>query len=389
MTMIISNFAADRAITKSRQVADPITELLCHHARELIAAALEAEVKEVMKQLRAGGAEVVRNGYLPERDITTAIGDVSVEVPRIRIREGEPVSFSSSMIPKYLPRSSSISAWAAYAYLKGISEGDVAKVLEVVLGEGAKKLTPSVLSDLKGDWTKQFDQWQRRDLSETNFIYLYADGIYQKIRGDNPKICVLVLMGVDDAGKKHLIALEDGVRESTQSWREVLLGAKARGMNAAKLATGDGAMGFWAELSEVFASATHQRCWMHKSGNVMNYLPQSTRAKAKVDLHQIWMAGGRQEAEEAMTLFEEKYGAKYPRAVECLTKDGASLLAFYDFPPRALVTHSHHQPNRVHLRDAAPPHQTRQGCLLQRERTGHGVAVGARGTEALEPHHRS
>jgi putative transposase len=138
-------------------------------------------VKEVMKQLRAGGAEVVRNGYLPERDITTAIGDVSVEVPRIRIREGEPVSFSSSMIPKYLPRSSSISAWAAYAYLKGISEGDVAKVLEVVLGEGAKKLTPSVLSDLKGDWTKQFDQWQRRDLSETNFIYLYADGIYQKI----------------------------------------------------------------------------------------------------------------------------------------------------------------------------------------------------------------
>jgi putative transposase len=211
----------------------------------------------------------------------------------------------------------------------------------------------------------------------------------RRFTGDNPKICVLVLMGVDDAGKKHLIALEDGVRESTQSWREVLLGAKARGMNAAKLATGDGAMGFWAELSEVFASATHQRCWMHKSGNVMNYLPQSTRAKAKVDLHQIWMAGGRQEAEEAMTLFEEKYGAKYPRAVECLTKDGASLLAFYDFPPRALVTHSHHQPNRVHLRDAAPPHQTRQGCLLQRERTGHGVAVGARGTEALEPHHRS
>jgi putative transposase len=285
-----------------------------------------------MKQLRAGGADVVRNGYLPERAITTAIGDVSIEVPRIRIRDGEPMSFTSSMIPKYLRRSSSISAWAAYAYLKGISEGDIAKVLEVVLGEGAKKLTPSVLSDLKGGWTKQFHQWQKRDLSETTFIYLYADGIYQKIRGDNPKICVLVLMGVDEDGKKHLIALEDGVRESSQSWREVLLGAKSRGMNAAKLATGDGAMGFWAALSEVFPSTTHQRCWMHKSGNVMNYLPQATRVKAKVDLHQIWMAGGRKEAEEAMKLFEEKYGAKYPKAVECLTKDRGPLLAFYDFP---------------------------------------------------------
>ena len=161
---------------------------------------------------------MVPNGYLPERAVTTAVGDVSVEVPRIRSRDGEPVSFASSMIPKYLPRSSSVSAWAAYAYLKGISEGDVAKVLEVVLGAG--KLTPSVLSDLKGDWTHQFHQWQTRDLSETTFTYLYADGSYQKIRGDNPKICVLVLMGVDDAGKKHLIALEDGVRESTQRDRK-------------------------------------------------------------------------------------------------------------------------------------------------------------------------
>jgi transposase-like protein len=332
MTIITPNFATNTMTAESRQVDDPITELLRQYARELIAAALEIEVQEMMKQLRAGGADVVRNGYLPERAITTAIGDVSVEVPRIRIRDGEPANFASLMIPKYLRRSSSISAWAAYAYLKGISEGDIAKVLEVVLGEGAKKLTPSVLSDLKRDWTKQFHQWQRRDLSETNFIYLYADGIYQKIRGDNPKICVLVLMGVDDTGKKHLIALEDGVRESTQSWREVLLGVKARGMNAPKLATGDGAMGFWAALSEVFPSTTHQRCWMHKSGNVMNYLPQSVRAKAKVDLHQIWMAEHRQGAEEAMKLFEEKYGAKYPRAAQCLTKDRGPLLAIYDFP---------------------------------------------------------
>jgi len=208
MTMIIPGFGVDTTTAESRQVADPITELLRHHARELIAAALEAQVQAVMKQLRADGVDVVRNGYLPERAITTAVGDVSVEVPRIRSRDDEPVSFASSMIPKYLRRSSSISAWAAYAYLKGIWEGDVAKVLEVVLTEGAKKLTPSVLSDLKRDWIKQFHEWQTTDLSETIFTYLYADGVYQKIRGDNPKICVLVLMGVDEQGKKHLIALQ-------------------------------------------------------------------------------------------------------------------------------------------------------------------------------------
>ena len=191
------------------------------------------------------------------------------------------MNFASSMIPRYLRRSESISAWAAYAYLKGIAERDVASVLEVVLGEGAKKLTPSVLSELKKSWTKEFDEWSRRDLSKVTFTYLFADGIYQEIRGDNPKICVLVLMGVDEKGKKHLIALDDGVRESTQSWREVLLGAKARGMKSPKLATGDGAMGFWAALSEVFPSTAHQRCWMHKTQNVLNYLPKSTRSKAR------------------------------------------------------------------------------------------------------------
>lgn len=332
MTIITPDFAAEPATATSREVADPITELLRHHARELIAAALEAEVRSVITQLRGEGADVVRNGYLPERNVTTAVGDVAVQVPRIRSRDGEPVSFASSMIPKYLRRSTSVSAWAAFAYLKGISEGDVASVLEVVLGEGAKKLTPSVLSGLKKDWTKQFAEFSSRDLSQVTFTYLYADGVYQPIRGDNPKICVLVLMGVDDTGKKHLIALEDGVRESTQSWREVLLGAKARGLNAAQLATGDGAMGFWAALSEVFPTTKHQRCWAHKSSNVMNYLPVSLRTKAKHDLHQIWMAEGRDEAEKAMDLFAEKYQAKYPRAVECLTKDRVPLLAFYDFP---------------------------------------------------------
>lgn len=332
MTMLSPDFSPESEPSASNEVSDPITELLRGHARELIAAALEAEVQVVLGQLRAEGRDVVRNGYLPSRHVTTAVGDVQVDVPRIRSRDGEVVNFASSMVPRYLRRSESISAWAAFAYLKGISERDVAAVLEVVLGEGAKKLTPSVLSELKKSWTATFNEWNQRDLSDVTFTYLFADGIYQEIRGDNPKICVLVLMGVDTQGKKHLIALEDGVRESTQSWREVLLGAKARGLKPAKLATGDGALGFWAALDEVFPSTTHQRCWMHKTSNVLNYLSKATRSKAKDDLHQIWMAESREAAEKAMALFEEKYSAKYPRAVTCLTKDAVALLAFYDFP---------------------------------------------------------
>jgi len=221
------------------------------------------------------------------------------------------------MIPKYLRRSTSISAWASFAYLKGISERDVASVLEVVLGDGAKKLTPAVLSELKKSWSDQFDQWNTRDLSERTYCYLFADGIYQNIRGDHPKICVLVLLGVD---------------ESTQSWRELLLHAKARGLRPAKLATGDGALGFWAALGEVFPETTDQRCWMHKTVNVLNCLPRHTQAKAKDDLHQIWMAESREQAELAMGRFDETYSAKYPKAVHCLVKDREALLAFYDFP---------------------------------------------------------
>jgi transposase-like protein len=332
MTMLTPDFSSRPDASASTEVSDPITELLRAHARELIAVALETEVQFVLNQLRSDGRDVVRNGYLPERHVTTAVGDVTVEVPRIRSRDGDVVNFASSMIPRYLRRSASISAWAAYAYLKGISERDVASVLEVVLGEGAKKLTPAVLSELKKSWSKEFDEWNQRDLTKVRFTYLFADGIYQEIRGDNPKICVLVLMGVDEKGKKHLISIEDGTRESTQSWREVLLNAKSRGLAAPKLATGDGALGFWAALDEVYPSTTHQRCWMHKTSNVLNYLPRATRPKAKDDLHQIWMAEGRAQAETAMALFEEKYSAKYPKAVHCLTKDREQLLAFYDFP---------------------------------------------------------
>ncbi len=333
MTMLTPDFTNQSADAPSSfVVSDSITELLRVHARKLIAEALEAEVAAIIAELKRNGAGVVRNGYLPERKITCAIGDVEVRVPRIRSKDGEPVNFSSTLVPKYLRRSKSISAWAAYAYLKGVSEADMAGVLEVVLGPGAKKLTPSVVSELKKSWTAEFATWKKRDLSRTTFSYIYADGIYQELRGDNPKMCVLVIVGVDDSGKKHLIALEDGVRESTQSWREVLLDLKSRGMNSPALAVGDGALGFWAAISEVFPDTKHQRCWMHKTGNLLNYLPKSLQSKAKSDIQAIWMAQSKDEARKAIRLFSDKYEAKYPKAVSCLAKDEEVLLSFYDFP---------------------------------------------------------
>lgn len=334
MTMLTPDFSerSSNAVPSSFPVSDSITELLRGHARNLIAQALEVEVLSVISELRESGVGVVRNGYLPERKITSAIGDVEVKVPRIRSKDGQSVNFMSTLIPRYLRRSKSISAWAAYAYLKGVSERDMASVLEVVLGDGAKKLTPSVVSDLKKSWTSEFAAWKKRDLSKTRFTYLYADGIYQDIRGDNTKVCVLVIIGVDSDGKKHLVALEDGVRESTQSWREVLLDLKSRGMNEPLLGIGDGAMGFWAALKEVFPGTSHQRCWMHKTGNVLNYLPKTLQTKAKSDIQAIWMAESKDEAIKASQLFREKYGVKYDRAVNCLLKDQDQLLSFYDFP---------------------------------------------------------
>ena len=262
MTMITPDFAGG----STQVVTDSITDLLRSHARHLLARALEVEVTEMMDNLKSTGRDVVRNGYLPERSITTAIGDVSVEVPRIRSRDGGSLNFHSRLIPPYLKRSKSIDAWAAYAYLRGISESDISAVLETILGEGARKLSPNVISSLKAEWRKQFDEWKRRDLSGITFTYIWADGIYQEIRGDNPKLCILTIIGVDDQGKKHLIALEDGLRESKQSWREVLVDLRSRGMNAPLVAVGDGALGFWAALDEIFVTTKQQRCWVHKTG---------------------------------------------------------------------------------------------------------------------------
>jgi putative transposase len=321
----------------SPEVIDPLTELLRNGARKLIAEAVQAELTEALQQYvdqktEDGRQRVVRNGYQPEREILTGVGKVSVKVPKIRSREGDPVSFQSSMVPPYIRKTATLEAAIPWLYLKGIATGQMQSALEAIVGPEARGLSPNVVGRLKRQWESEYKEWCKRSLSD-EWVYIWADGIYSGLRGDEGKLCCLVIIGVNSRGQKHFLAIEDGVRESKQSWREVLLSLKNRGMKIPpKLAIGDGALGFWAALEEVYPTTTAQRCWMHKTGNVLNYLPKSVQEKAKQGIHDIWMAEGRAEAEEAFDAFVERFDAKYPKATECLGKDRESLLAFYDFP---------------------------------------------------------
>lgn len=321
----------------SPEVIDPLTELLRNGARKLIAEAVQAELAEALQQYvdqktEDGRQRVVRNGYQPEREILTGVGKVSVKVPKIRSREGEPVSFQSSMVPPYIRKTATLEAAIPWLYLKGIATGQMQSALEAIVGPEARGLSPNVVGRLKRQWESEYKEWCKRSLSD-EWVYIWADGIYSGLRGDEGKLCCLVIIGVNSRGQKHFLAIEDGVRESKQSWREVLLSLKNRGMKIPpKLAIGDGALGFWAALEEVYPTTTAQRCWMHKTGNVLNYLPKSVQEKAKQGIHDIWMAEGREEAEQAFDAFVERFDAKYPKATECLGKDRESLLAFYDFP---------------------------------------------------------
>ncbi len=316
---------------------DPLTELLRSGAKKLIAEADQAVLDEVLEQFAEektedGRQRVVRNGYHPEREILTGVGKVDVKVPKIRSREGEPVSFQSSLVPPYIRKATTLEAAIPWLYLKGIAAGQMQAALEAIVGPEAKGLSANVVGRLKRQWASEYKDWCRRKLAD-EWVYLWADGIYSGLRGDEGKLCCLVVIGVNSRGQKHFLAIEDGVRESKQSWREVLLSMKQRGLTVPpKLAIGDGALGFWAALEEIYPDTRGQRCWMHKTGNVLNYLPKSLHLKAKQALHDIWMADGRTEARKAFDAFIKRFEAKYPKAVECLQKDRESLLAFYDFP---------------------------------------------------------
>jgi len=319
-------------------IEDPLTELLRTGAKRLIQQAIEAELAELLAHYGEqvddqGRRAVVRNGYLPEREILTGVGPVPVKVPKVRSRMGEPVVFRSSLVPPYVRKARRVEAALPWLYLKGIATGQMQEALEVLVGPEAKGLSASVISRLKREWEAEYAEWCRRDVSRDRWVYLWADGIYSGLRAENQKLCVLVIIGVNERGEKHFLAIEDGVRESTQSWREVLLGLKRRGLKVPpKLAVGDGALGFWSALEEVYPETRHQRCWVHKTANVLNYLPKAVQPKAKKALQEIWMAEDRASAHKAFGYFVQTYQAKYPKAVACLEKDRAALLAFYDFP---------------------------------------------------------
>jgi len=323
---------------KKDEVIDPLAELLRRGARELIGQAVSEEFEVFLEQHAerrdAGGrVAMVRNGFLPERQVLSGIGPVPVSLPRARDRSGEGLRFHSALVPPYVRRSRSVDAVLPWLYLKGVSTGDMSEALVALVGKDAAGLSAPVVSRLKARWADEYASWRREPLSKDRWVYLWADGIYSGLRADDQRLCLLVVIGVNARGEKHFLAIEDGVRESAESWRGVLRDLKDRGLKIPpKLAVGDGALGFWVVLEEMFPETRDQRCWVHKSANVLNYLPKSVQAKAKSMLHEIWMAESRADAQAAFDRFLATLQAKYPKATECLAKDRKALLAFYDFP---------------------------------------------------------
>jgi putative transposase len=322
-------------------IDDPITTLLRQGARQLLNAALEAEISIFLNQYKGipddkGHQRVVRNGYLPEREIQTGIGQVSVKAPRIRDRQPDPekgqVRFSSAILPPYMRKTKSIETLLPWLYLKGVSTGDFTDALAALLGKDAPGLSAATISRLKTVWQDEYKHWQQRDLSNKRYVYFWADGIYCNVRMD-ARQCLLVIIGATADGHKELVALEGGFRESEQSWLEMLMDLKRRGLQKPpELAVGDGSLGFWKALAKVYDTTRWQRCWVHKTANVLNKLPKSLQAKAKEKLQQIWMADSKEEAENNFDSFVKTYEAKYPKATRCLEKDRETLLTFYDFP---------------------------------------------------------
>ena len=325
--------------TGLQEIGIGLDELVRQGARQIIQQVIEAELAELLAQFEniktlQGRRAVVRNGYLPEREILTGAGALAVKVPKVRDRCGSGVKFNSALVPPYVRKSPRVSAALPWLYLKGISTGDMGDALSVLLGKDAKGLSANVVSRLKAQWADEQTAWSRRDMTAARYVYWWVDGIHTGVRSEpSDGQCLLVIIGVTPEGRKERVAIGDGYRESSASWKEVLQDLKSRGLQSGPLlATGDGAMGFWAALEEVFPKTVAQRCWFHKMGNVMNALPPSQQARAKADLQAIWMAATRDDAYRAFDRFITTREARYPKAVEKLEKDRNSLLAFYDFP---------------------------------------------------------
>jgi putative transposase len=345
---------------------DALTEILRNGAQRLLAEAVEAEVAEWIGSHAhvtddAGRRQVVRNGYLPKRSILTGIGSVDVAQPRVLDRRGgEGEAFSSKILPPYLRKTRSLEELIPWLYLKGVSTGDFSEALSALVGPDAHGLSASTITRLKEVWEGEFQEWTTRSLQGRQYVYLWADGVHFNIRLEEDRQCILVLMGATADGRKELIAVADGYRESEQSWKALLLDVKTRGLIVdPKLATGDGALGFWKALDQIYPTTRAQRCWVHKTANVLDKLPKRLQPGAKDALHQIWMAETRKDADAAFDLFLATYEAKYPKACECLSKDRRELLTFYDFPAE----------HWKHLRTTNPIESTFATVRLRHRRT--------------------
>ena len=354
------------------EFTDMLTDVLRTGARQLLAHAVEAEVECFIEEyadhrLEDGRARIVRHGHLPERDIQTGIGAVQVEQPRVRDRggvDGDRIKYSPHILPKYARRTKSLEAVLPVLYLKGISSGNFQDALSALLGPEAPNLSSDTVLRLRQSWKEELKKWRDRDLSAREYVYIWADGIYFQARMEHESQCILVIIGATPEGKKELIGFTTGYRESTQSWHELLIDLKTKGLKKPPLlAVGDGALGFWSALDKAFPTTTKQRCWVHKTANILNALPKAMQAKVKADIHDIWMAESRKQAEAALALFKEKYQAKYPKAVETLIKDTDQLLSFYDFPAEHW-THIR-TTNPIESTFATVRHRTKRakGCL--------------------------
>ena len=323
-------------------VDDPLTEVLRSGAQRLLVQAVETEAEAFLALMSAwtlddGRARFVRHGHGPERTIQTGIGAVPVQRVKVRDRGASStearIRFTSAILPRWGRRSPSLDALLPVLYLRGVSTGDFQEALSALLGRDAANLSPSVISRLKGEWLAEYVAWQKRDLSGQRYVYVWADGIYLQARMESQAECMLVIIGATTEGKKELLGFQVGFRESTQSWKELLVDLKAKGLTIApELATGDGALGFWKALEEAFPSTRHQRCTVHKTANVLNKVPKSIQPQVKHDLREIWTAPDRATAEKAIDIFAGKYAPKYDKAVQCLVKDRDRLLTFFDFP---------------------------------------------------------
>jgi transposase-like protein len=345
-----------------------LEELAREGARQLLAQALEVEVTQFIEKHQGkigaeGRRQVVRNGYLPDRDLVTGIGPVRIRQPRLDdrvLKETSEERFSSEILPRYLRRMPSVDNLIPILYLKGVSTGDMSEALASILGSGAAGLSATNVVRLKAQWEQDYKEWCQRDLSGKQYVYMWVDGIHVNVRLDEEASCILVVMGADAKGKKELLAVSDGYRESKVSWREMLLDLKQRGIQEGpKLAIGDGALGFWAALREVFPKCREQRCWVHKTANVLDKMPKSVQGKAKSMLHEMWQAPTKEKALGAYEHFLTSWGEKYPKATECLRTDKEELFTFYDFPAA----------HRVHIRTTNPIESTYATVRLRTKKT--------------------